>query len=90
MNRLFGMMRYNKQLLIVFIVAIFEIVFALGVLVFDIIQLLLVKNNAAKLATAFVSLNISLIVISVLTFALLFSMFLVKYFKGKRNESKKD
>ena len=89
MNRLFGMMRYNKQLLIVFIVSLVDLCFVLAVGIFDLIQLIQISRNSAKLLPAFVPLNISLLVVVGITLLLVALMFSIKIIKGKRNESKK-
>lgn len=90
MKRLFGMMRYNKQALIVFIAAMVEIAFVFAVVIFDIVQFILVKNNSAKLSPAFVSINIVLIVVVCVSLIAAATMFVIKIIKGKKNESKKD
>lgn len=89
MNRLFGMLRYNKQWLVVFIVFAVEICFAVMVGIFDIVQLLILKNNAAKLSPAFVPLNIILAALVGLSLILMIIMFIIKTVKGNKNESKK-
>ena len=90
MNRLFGMMRYNKQLLIVFIAFVVEVCFVFGVVIFDIIQLIMISKNAVKLSTAFVPLNLALIVVVGVSLLAVIAMFVIKIIKGKNNESKKD
>ena len=87
MNRLFGMLRYSKQLLIVFIVSIIDISFILGVAIFDIVQLVQVKNNSVSLSPSFIPMNIALIVVVGLSLILVCSMFVIKLIKGKKNES---
>jgi hypothetical protein len=78
MNRFFGMMRYSKQALIVFIAFMVELAYVLGVVIFDLVQFILVKNNSAKLSPAFVPVNISLIVvINVSLFVIVSIMFLL-------------
>ena len=89
MNRLFGMMRYNKQLLIVFIVSLVDIFFVLTVGVFDVVQLVQISQNSAKLSPVFVPLNIALAVVVGVTLLLVVLMFVIKIIKGKKNESKK-
>ena len=89
MSRLFGMMRYNKQLLIVFIVSLVDIFFVLTVGVFDVVQLVQISQNSAKLSPAFVPLNIALAVVVGVTLLLVVLMFVIKIIKGKKNESKK-
>ena len=90
MNRLFGLMRYNKQAFIVFVAVMVEIAFVLGVVIFDVVQFVLVKSNSAKLSPAFVPMNIALVVVVGLSLVAIIIMFVAKIVKGKRNESKKD
>ena len=90
MNRLFGMMRYNKQLLVVFIVSLIEISFVLGIVVFDIVQLVVTNNNSAKLSPAFIPLNITLICVVGVTLLLIVSMLVIKLVNAKRRNLKKD
>ena len=87
MDRLFGMLRYSKQALIVFVAAMVEVVFVLAVGIFDIVQFVLVKNNSAKLSPAFVPMNIALAVVVGVSFLLIVAMFVTKIVKGKKNES---
>ena len=90
MNRLFGMLRYNKQLLVVFIVFLIEICFVVGVGIFDIIQIIILNINAAQLFPVFVPLNIAMFVVVGLNLVLIITMFVIKIVKGKKNEFKKD
>ena len=90
MSRFFGMMRYNKQLLIVTIVSIIDAIFVLGVGVFDIIHVVQVTKNSASLSPAFIPINIALIVVVAVSLLAILTMFVIKIIKGKNNESKKD
>lgn len=90
MNRFFGMMRYSKKTLIVFVALMVELAFVLGVAIFDIIQFILINKNSAKLSPLFVPINISLIVVVGLSLLIVNSMFVIKIIKGKKNEFKKD
>ncbi|MBR3885028.1 MAG: hypothetical protein IKJ33_00985 [Clostridia bacterium] len=90
MNRLFGMMRYNKQLLVVFILSIVDAVFVLGVGVFDIVQVIQVTKNAVSLSPLFVPINIALVAVVAVSLIAITVMFVIKIIKGKNNESKKD
>lgn len=90
MNRLFGMFRYNKQLLIIFIVAIIEICFVVSVGVFDVIQIVILNRNAAKLSPVFVPLNIALAISVGICLVLIITMFVIKVVKGKKNEFKEN
>ena len=73
--------------MIVFIVAMIEVVFVLAVGIFDIVQFALVKNNSAKLSSAFVPMNIALVVVVGVSFFVVVTMFVAKIVKGKKNES---
>lgn len=90
MNRFFGMMRYNKQLLIVTIVSIIDAIFVLGVGLFDIIHVVQVTKNSASLSPVFIPINIALIVVVAISLLAILTMFVIKLIKGKNNESKKD
>ena len=86
MNRFFGMMRYSKKTLIVFVAFMAELAFVLGVAIFDMIQFILINKNSAKLSPLFVPINISLIVVVGLSLLTVISMFVIKIIKGKKNE----
>lgn len=90
MNRFFGMMRYNKQLLVVAIVSLVDAIFVLGVGIFDIIHVVQVTKNSAKLSPAFIPINVALIVVVAASLLAILTMFVIKIIKGKNNESKKD
>lgn len=90
MNRFFGMMRYNKQLLVVAIVSLVDAIFVLGVGIFDIIHVVQVTKNSAKLSPAFIPINVALIVVVAVSLLAILTMFVIKIIKGKNNESKKD
>lgn len=90
MSRFFGMMRYNKQLLIVTIVSIIDAIFVLGVGVFDIIHVVQVTKNSASLSPVFIPINVALIVVVAASLLAILTMFVIKIIKGKNNESKKD
>ena len=84
MSRFFGMMRYSKQLLIVFIAAMIEACFVLGVLGFDVVQLIITRSNAAALSPAFIPLNIALIAVIGLSVFAVATMIIIKVIKGKK------
>jgi hypothetical protein len=90
MSRFFGMMRYNKQLLIVTIISIIDAIFVLGVGVFDIIHVVQVTKNSASLSPVFIPINVALIVVVAVSLLAILTMFVIKIIKGKNNESKKD
>ena len=90
MSRFFGMMRYNKQLLIVTIISIIDAIFVLGVGLFDIIHVVQVTKNSASLSPVFIPINIALIVVVAISLLAILTMFVIKLIKGKNNESKKD
>ena len=90
MSRFFGMMRYNKQLLIVTIVSIIDAIFVLGVGLFDLIHVVQVTKNSASLSPVFIPINVALIVVVAVSLLAILTMFVIKIIKGKNNESKKD
>lgn len=90
MSRFFGMMRYNKQLLIVTIISIIDAIFVLGVGVFDLIHVVQVTKNSASLSPVFIPINVALIVVVAVSLLAILTMFVIKIIKGKNNESKKD
>ena len=90
MSRFFGMMRYNKQLLIVTIISIIDAIFVLGVGMFDIIHVVQVTKNSASLSLVFIPINVALIVVVAVSLLAILTMFVIKIIKGKNNESKKD
>lgn len=90
MNRLFAMLRYSKALKIILICAIIDLCFILGISIFDIVQLLLVQNNPAKLSTLFVPLNIALVVLSGLSICLIIAGIVLIKCREKRNEQEKN
>ena len=90
MSRFFGMMRYNKQLLVVTIVSIIDAIFVLGVGIFDIVHVIQVTKNSASLSSNFIPINIALIVVVGVSLLAVLAMFVIKLIKGKNNESKKD
>ena len=90
MSRFFGMMRYNKQLLIVTIISIIDAIFVLGVGVFDLVHMVQVTKNSASLSPVFVPINVALIVVVAASLLAILTMFVIKIIKGKNNESKKD
>lgn len=90
MSRFFGMMRYNKQLLIVTIISIIDAIFVLGVGLFDLIHVVQVTKNSASLSPVFIPINVALIVVVAASLLAILTMFVIKIIKGKNNESKKD
>lgn len=90
MNRFFGMMRYNKQLLVVAIVSLVDAIFVLGVGIFDIIHVIQVTKNSASLSPAFIPINVALIVVVAVSLLAILTMFVIKMIKGKNNEPKKN
>lgn len=90
MSRFFGMMRYNKQLLIVTIISIIDAIFVLGVGVFDLVHVVQVTKNSASLSPVFIPINVALIVVVAASLLAILTMFVIKIIKGKNNESKKD
>lgn len=90
MSRFFGMMRYNKQLLIVTIISIIDAIFVLGVGLFDLVHVVQVTKNSASLSPVFIPINVALIVVVAASLLAILTMFVIKIIKGKNNESKKD
>ena len=90
MSRFFGMMRYNKQLLIVTIISIIDAIFVLGVGVFDLVHMVQVTKNSASLSPVFIPINVALIVVVAASLLAILTMFVIKIIKGENNESKKD
>ena len=87
MSRFFGMMRYNKQLLIVTIIAIVDALFVLGVGIFDVVHVIQVTKNSASLSPMFIPINIALVVVVGASLLAILTMFVIKIIKGKNNES---
>ena len=87
MSRFFGMMRYNKQLLIVTIIAIVDALFVLSVGIFDVVHVIQVTKNSASLSPMFVPINIALVVVVGASLLAILTMFVIKIIKGKNNES---
>ena len=90
MNKFFAKMRYNKQLLIAFIFLVVNIIFVVGVVIFDIVQIALVIKNTTNLTRLFIPLNIAFIAIISFDFLIVLTMFIIRIIKVKKNELKKD
>ena len=90
MNRLFAMFRYSKKLLVLFICLCVDVCAIVGLCVFDIVQLVLIKNNSAMLSKAFLPLNITMIVLVCLNVAFFVTIFILKKHQEKKDELKKD
>ena len=65
MNRLFGMMRYNKKLILLFVSGVLDLILIGGICVFDLVEFLIIKDNHAAISSLFLPLNILLIVLLV-------------------------
>ena len=90
MRRLLAMMRYDKKIMIAAIALIIDVclVFALGF--FDVVQLIQIKNNAATLSSAFVSVNIVLLGLAVVNILAIIGFIIFKRRKEKLDEFKQD
>lgn len=90
MNRIFAMMRYSKKYMWRCIAVFAEIMFVAFALIFDVVQLLLTKNNNAYLSSAFVGVNIALIILLAINLILIVCFVIINKRKEKNNELKKD
>lgn len=90
MNRLFAMFRYSKKLLFVSILVFVDLLCMFGIIVFDVVQLIMIKNNSASLLSVFIPLNIALIALAAINLLLVISFIIIKKLKEKNDEFKKD
>ena len=60
----------NKAWFCILLFGFISLVFDIAVIVFDVVELILTRTNSAKLADAFLGLNIALIVVSVVITAI--------------------
>ena len=85
MNKFFGLMRYSKKLLAIAIVATINLLLIAGICVFDIIEMLIVLNNHAKISSAFLPLNILLIVLTAFSIISIIILLIFNKKRGKEN-----
>ena len=90
MRRFFAMLRYSKKMLAFTICAVIDFCVMLGLIIFDVVQYVSVKNNAASLSSAFISVNIVLIVWAVMNISVIFGFVFYKKRKEKLNDSKEN
>lgn len=90
MNRLFAMFRYSKKLLAVSILIFIDLLCMFGIIVFDVVQLIMIKVNAASLLSVFIPFNIVLIALAVINLLLVISFIIINKLKEKNDEFKKD
>lgn len=90
MNRLFAMFRYSKKLLIISILLMFDLFLTIGLVAFDVIQLILITKNHAMLSVLFLPLNIILIILASINLILVVAFVIIKKLKEKSNEFEKN
>ena len=90
MRRFFAMLRYSKKMLAFTICAVVDFCVLLGFIIFDVMQYVGIKNNAASLSSSFISINIVLIVLAVMNIAVIFGFVFYKKRKEKLNDSKEN
>lgn len=90
MRRFFAMMRYDKRLLIVAISLIVDVVLVLALGVFDVVQLIQIRNNSAMISSAFIPVNFILIGLAIANMVALISFIIFKRRKEKLDELKQD
>lgn len=67
-----------------------DLLVILGIIVFDIVQSILIKQNHASLSSAFIPLNITLISLVLINLIFIITFIIIKRHKEKNNEFKKD
>ena len=87
MRRLFAMFRYNKKLLALAICLLVDICVVLSLCIFDIVQFIQIRGNAVMLSSAFVPLNIVLIVLASLNLVGIIAYIVIKRKKEKSDET---
>lgn len=90
MNKLFAMFRYSKKLLVISISLMFDLLLIIGLVAFDVIQLILITKNHAMLSGLFLPLNILLIILASINLILVVSFVIIKKLKEKSNEFEKN
>ena len=87
MRRFFAMLRYSKKLLIITIATLIDVLLMLGLIVFDVVQFALLKNNSAMLSAAFIPINIVLIVLAGLNLIAVIGFMIYRKRKETSNEA---
>ena len=89
MRRFFAMMRYSKKLLIAMICLCVDVLLAVGLCVFDLVQIIQISKNSVSISPAFVTVNLILISLMVLNLVVIASAIIIKKIKEKRDGIKK-
>ena len=87
MRRFFAMLRYSKKLLIITIATLIDVLLMLGLIVFDVVQFALLKNNSVMLSAAFIPINIVLIVLAGLNLIAVIGFMIYRKRKETSNEA---
>ena len=88
MRRFFAMMRYSKKLLIISICVAIDVLIAIGLCVFNTVQLIEISSNAVKISPLFMIINIILISLMALNLMVVAAVIILKKYKEKRDELK--
>lgn len=86
MIRFFAMLRYDKNRVKFLVAGIVDLLIILGFTIFDIIELIVINKNSAKISPAFVGVNIAFIIFVSLNLLALITLFVIRKLKEKRNE----
>lgn len=87
MRRLFAMFRYNKKLLVLAVCLLVDVCLVLSLCTFDIVQFIQIRGNAVRLSSAFVPINIVLIVLATLNLVGIIAYIVIKIKKEKADET---
>lgn len=90
MAKIFARLKYNKKLLALAIIAIIDVCMVLGICVFDVVEMIVISNNSAKLSKLFLPLNIVLIVLVAVSLLTIVTFFVCRLVKERKNEFKKN
>ncbi len=90
MNRFFAMFRYSKKLLVISILLMFDLLLTIGLVAFDVIQLILIAKNHAMLSGLFLPLNIILIILASINLISVVAFVIIKKLKENNNEFKEN
>ena len=90
MAKIFARLKYNKKLLALAIIAIIDVCMVLRICVFDVVEMIVISNNSAKLSKLFLPLNIVLIVLVAVSLLTIVTFFVCRLVKERKNEFKKN
>lgn len=90
MNRLFAMFRYSKKLRGLAIAFAIDLAAVLGLVVFDVVQLIEISSNSAKLSAMFIPFNVVLIVVCAINLIFIISFIIIKKYREKKDELKEN